>query len=114
MTVPAGTAPDVMSPAAASARLGVTEAGLVALLKEYRYPWTELAPGGRPGRRGRAGWGLTEDQYLTVLRGQAHRFEAPPVVQGRPPEVPTPSGSAASPDGKSRLRKGRGVRRPAS
>jgi hypothetical protein len=60
----------VLRPAEAAARLGLTVPGLVALLRRYRYKFTELSPGGRPGDRGRNRWGLTEGQLQAILRGQ--------------------------------------------
>jgi len=48
-----GTEPDplsaVLSAPEAAARLGVSVSGLAALIRHYRYEFTELAPGGGPG-----------------------------------------------------------------
>src|SRR4051794_15365080 len=93
-------APEVVigAPEAAS-RFGLSVAGLTRLIRHYRYEFTELVPGGKPGDRGRNRWGLTETQVRAILRGQARQFEAP-----RPePEPGGEKASAFSPDGKSRL-----------
>lgn len=98
--------PVLLSPTDAAARIGVTVAELVAWVRRHRYEFTARAVGGKPGDRGRNRWGLTEAQLTAVLRGQARRFEEPkPETTADAPRV-----SAASPDGKSRLRKGRGAR----
>ncbi len=101
MGEPGSTVPPlVLSPAAAAARLGTHVAGLVALLRRGRYRWTEIAPGGKPGDRGRSRWGLTEEQLQAILRAQERQFPEP---------VPTTTVAAPSPyspDGRSRLRRG--------
>ena len=101
-----GARPAILPPSEAAFRLGLTVPGLVALIRRYRYKFTELAPGGRPGDRGRNRWGLTEEQLRGILRGQERGFRDP-----EPEPAPeTPRVSALSPDGKSRLRKGRAER----
>ncbi len=47
----------VMCAPEAAARLGVSVSALAVLIRHYRYEFTELAPGGRPGATGRARWG---------------------------------------------------------
>lgn len=84
----------------AAARLGLTGAQLLAIIRQYRYPFTEIKPGGKPGDKGRNRWGLTEDQIRTILRGQERAFRGPD------PEPELPNYSAASPDGISRARRG--------
>jgi hypothetical protein len=106
-TAIAPAAPAVMPPAVAAARLGLPVPGLVTLIKTYRYGFTELSPGGRPGDRGRNRWGLTEDQLVAIVRGQDRTF-----ARGAEPASGKPADSGpspASPDGKSRLRRGRGA-----
>ena len=98
--------PAILRPCEAADRLGLTVPGLVALLRHYRYKFTELAAGGRPGDRGRNRWGLTEAQITAILRGQERGFREPE------PKAPAdmPRVSAVSPDGKSRLQRGRASR----
>lgn len=96
-------APDVLEPGAVAARLGVSVPTLVAILRKHRYKFTELAIGGRPGDRGRFRWGLTEVQLQAIIRGQERGFVEPaaPLADSQPATSP------ASPDGRSRLRRGR-------
>ena len=98
-------APAVISPSDAARRLGLPVPGLVALIRTYRYTFTELSPGGRPGDRGRNRWGLTEAQFQAIVRGQERGFLP---SERAATNAATPS--AASPDGKSRLRRGRGAK----
>src|SRR5690348_3699806 len=92
----------VLSPGEAAARLNMTVPNLVALIRKYRYRFTEIAVGGRPGDRGRNRWGLTEEQLEAITRGQERVFRE------SDPAQPTPLlRSAVSPDGISRLRRGR-------
>lgn len=91
--------PDVISRSEAAARLGLRTPGLVALIRKYRYGFTELAPGGKPGDRGRNRWGLTEAQLQAIIRGQSRQFTQPDPESSRAP-ISTP----LSPDGRSRLR----------
>jgi hypothetical protein len=92
--------PAVLNPSEAAARLGLPLKNLVAIIRRHRYSYTEIAPGGRPGDRGRNRWGLTEAQLAAILRGQSRHFVQPE------PEKAEPRPSAASPDGRSRLRGG--------
>jgi hypothetical protein len=95
--------PDILEPGVAAARLGVSVPTLVAILRKHRYHFTELAIGGKPGDRGRFRWGLTEPQLQTIIRGQERGFVEPkPAVEASAPPM-----SPASPDGRSRLRRGR-------
>lgn len=93
----------VLEPAEAAARLSVSVPTLVAIIRRHRYKFTELAAGGKPGDRGRRRWGLTEHQLQTLIRGQERGF-----VEPEPEVAPTPGFSDLSPDGRSRLRKGKG------
>ena len=88
----------IYTPGQAAEALSISVPALVAILRRYCYPFTELAAGGRPGDRGRGRWGLSEDQLRAVLEGQARAW-APPAEAGR-----RPSRGAASPDGIDRLR----------
>ena len=90
----------ILAPKVAAARLGLTTAGLTALIRAYRYPFTELRPGGKPGDRSHHRWGLTEAQLAAIVRGQERGFAEPE------PEPAAPVPSKASPDGVSRLRRG--------
>jgi hypothetical protein len=90
----------VLSPSEAAARLGLPVQGLVSIIRRHHYDYTELALGGRPGDRGRNRWGLTEAQLQKILDGQARHYAQPE------PEQAAPRPSAASPDGRSRLRGG--------
>lgn len=94
--------PLVVLPGVAAARLSISVPELVRLLRHYRYTFTELKVGGRPGDRGRPGWGLTDTQIQTIIRGQERVFAV-----AAPPPVEAPQMSPSSPDGKSRLRRGR-------
>lgn len=87
----------IISPSTAAARLNLPIRELVAMIRRQRYPFTALKVDGKPGDRGRNRWGLTEEQYATIVRGQARAF---------PPPEPTRPGAhePASPDGVSRLR----------
>jgi hypothetical protein len=92
----------VLSPGEAAARLNMTVPNLVALIRRYRYRFTEIAIGGRPGDRGRNRWGLTEEQLEAIARGQERVFRE------SDPAQPVPlRRSPVSPDGISRLRRGR-------
>lgn len=90
--------PAVVSPGYAAERLGIPVSGLVAIIRRHKYFFTELAPGGKPGDRGRNRWGLTGDQLAAILRGQERGFREP-----EPPKT-EPNKSPFSTDGKSRLR----------
>jgi hypothetical protein len=98
---PQQATPLVHGPSEAADRMGLTVAGLVALIRARRYPFTELRPGGRPGDRGRNRWGLTDAQIVAILRGQ----ERVPPDPSPPPAGPARV-SPVAPDGKSRLRRG--------
>lgn len=95
--------PDILEPGTAAARLGVSVPTLVAILRKHRYHFTELAIGGKPGDRGRFRWGLTETQLQTIIRGQERGFVEPKPTA----EAAAPPMSPLSPDGRSRLRRGR-------
>lgn len=82
--------PLVLAPSAAAARLGVSVGSLVALVRHYRYSFTELALGGRPGDRGRGRWGMTEGQVEAVVRGQARAVAEPASTLGKPPTARSP------------------------
>ena len=82
--------PLVMPPGTAAARLGLPVDRLVRLIRHYRYAWTELAPGGRPGDVGRGRWGLTEAQFEAIVRGQARTFAAQPESDGPASRGPSP------------------------
>jgi len=91
----------VMSPRQAAARLGLTVPGLVVLLRKHKAVFTQLAPGGQPGDRGRNRWGLTEHQLRKLVA--ASQAQVPDL------EPPQPTGfSAVSPDGRLRARRGPG------
>ncbi len=92
----------VHTPSEVAGWLGITTARLVELLREKRYPFTELRPGGKPGDRGRCRWGLTLAQYEEILRGQSRQMDPRPE-----PPAGRPAPSPVSPDGKSRLRRAR-------
>ena len=66
--------PEVLTPGECAASLGVPVPVLVEILREYRSPWTELRPGGRPGDRGRGRWGMTPGQLRDLIAGQERRF----------------------------------------
>jgi hypothetical protein len=70
------------------------------MIREHRYPFTELVAGGKPGDRGRRRWGLTEAQLSAIVEGQARRF---PLVktEAEPPVRPV---RRLPPGGKSRLK----------
>lgn len=95
----------VLTPGEAAAMLGLTVPDLVARIRQHRYPFVERKPGGQPGDRGRGRWGLTEEQVRAILRGMER---LPPDPSPTPPEPNQRSAraSAASPDGRSRLRRG--------
>jgi len=95
------TKPDVMTPRQAAARLNITVPRLVVLMRKRKALFTELAPGGQPGDRGRNRWGLTERQFQKLVA--ASELQMPDL------ETPQPTGfSAFSPDGRSRARRGPG------
>lgn len=94
--------PAILSPSHAAARLGIPVPGLVALIRRGRYLFTEIAPGGRHGDRGRSRWGLTEARLQKIIDGQQRGFREP-----EPEPAAVPVRVSASPDGKLRLRKGR-------
>lgn len=102
MATQQASAPLVYSPSEAATMLGLTVPGLVALIRKHRYPFWEKQPGGRPGDRGRDRWGLTEEHIRVILRGQ-ERIPPDPT----PPSQAPARASGTSPDGKSRLRRGR-------
>lgn len=81
--------PLVLAPSAAAARLGVSVASLVTLVRHYGYAFTELALGGRPGDRGRGRWGMTAAQIVSVVRGQARAVAKPTALprQGNSADV---------------------------
>ena len=85
----------IHTPGQAALALGISPRALVVILRKHRYPFTELAPGGRPGDRGRGRWGLSRTQLRAVLEGQARGWAAPPQAPPR----------AVSPDGVDRLRR---------
>ena len=68
----------IRTPAAAADALGITSSQLITLLRFHRYPFTEIAIGGRPGDRGRGRWGLTLDQIRAIARGQSRQFADQP------------------------------------
>jgi hypothetical protein len=78
MTPPPAVAPRVLLPRDCARALGTDVPALVSLLKQYRYPFTELVPGGKPGQRGGRRWGLTPAQLDAVVRAQERQFEPPP------------------------------------
>lgn len=86
----------VLQPGDAAARLGIGVPQLVRLIRHYRYAYTELVPGGRPGDVGRGKWGLTEPQLEAIVRGQARAFAAPP---GRAALAPTATRALKPPPG---------------
>jgi hypothetical protein len=95
----------VLSPSEAASRMGTNAHGLGVLIRKYRYEFTEIAPGGKPGDRGRNRWGVTEAQLATIIAKQARGYQ--------PPDEPKPGAppfSPASPDGVSRLHRGRRAR----
>jgi hypothetical protein len=91
----------ILTPGEAAARLGMDVPDLVAVIRRNRHAYTELKPGGKPGDRGRNRWGLTPRQFEAILRGLERR---PPEIRQ---EAATPLSSPLSPDGLSRLRRGR-------
>lgn len=100
MTTATKAPPLVHGPSVAAERLAVSVPGLVAIIRKYRYEFTELAPGGKPGDRGRRRWGLSEAQLSRILDGQARQFAPEPASE------PTADDYAAvAPDGVSRLRR---------
>jgi len=91
--------PRIVHPALAAARLGITTAGLVVLIRTYRYQFTELRPGGKPGDKGRNRWGLTEAQFDKILDGQRREFKPVETTEDQTRNGKSPY----TPDGKSRL-----------
>lgn len=91
----------VYPPGEAAELLGMTTKRLASLIRERRYPFTEILPGGKPGDRGRNRWGLTLAQIEAIVRGQA---KVPPDLASLP-QAGKARFSPVSPDGKSRLRK---------
>lgn len=108
MSSPAKFPPKILAPGVAAEQLGLTVPNLVALIRRHRYPFTELALGGRPGDRGRNRWGLTEEQIETIVRGQQRVFAEPKPEE----EWGQPRPSPFNPDGKSLLRGGNRRVRP--
>lgn len=94
------THPTILSPSDAARAMGITTSALVKLLRAGGYAWTELTPGRKPGDLGRAGWGLTGEQFAALLQGQARIFETTTTPE-------EPGVSLVSPDGRSRLRRSR-------
>jgi hypothetical protein len=91
----------ILTPGEAAVRLGIEERTLVGVIRRGRHTFTELVPGGKPGDRGRGRWGLTGRQLDTILRGMERRLPEPQ------PKPTTALSSLVSPDGRSRLRRGR-------
>jgi hypothetical protein len=91
----------IYPPGEAADLLGMTTRRLADLIRERRYSFTEILPGGKPGDRGRNRWGLTIAQIEAIVRGQA---KIPPDLANLPQAGKTRL-SPVSPDGKSRLRK---------
>lgn len=89
----------ILPPAEGAARLGIPVPELVAMIRRHRYKFTALKSDGKPGDRGRNRWGLTEEQFSAILRGQARQFREP-----EPAEAAT-TFEPSSPDGRSRLRR---------
>lgn len=108
MATKAKAPPLVHEPGAAAARLGLTVEGLVELIRLHNYEYFERKPGGKPGDRGRGRWGMTDAQIEAVLRGQARVLPRLQDEAGPDPGPPAPS--PVSPDGRSRLRRGRARR----
>ncbi len=99
MSSPAVT-PLILQPGEAAARLGLTRADLVAIIRRRQYGFTEIKPGGKPGDRGPNRWGLTEAQIAAIVRGQA-KVLPDPAGSDKPDRIP--ASTNLSPDGKSRL-----------
>lgn len=98
--------PRILAPSEAAARLTLPVPGLVRLIRQYRYKFTELVPGGKPGDRGHHRWGLTEKQIDAIERGQERVLGDPRLIDDGKPKL-----SPISPDGTSRLRRGPRPRR---
>jgi hypothetical protein len=96
----------ILTPGEAADRLGTTVPNLVALIRRGKYRFTELRPGGKPGDKGHHRWGLSLAQVEAIVRGQERGLAELPIAE---PEGPGPL-SPVSPDGKSRLRRGRGAK----
>lgn len=69
--------PLVYLPGEAAKMLQMSRANLLALMRTKGYDFLPLAPGGKPGDRGRR-WGLTADQVQAIIRAESRRL--PPVV----------------------------------
>ena len=88
----------IHQPGEAAAILGVPLSSLVAMIRRHRYAFTEIAPGGAPGQRGRNRWGMTDSQIQAILKGQARAIKDPePEPNATAPRQPQ------SPDGISRI-----------
>ena len=95
--------PKVLKPSEAAALLGLPVRTLSLLIREKGYPFTSLAPNGRPGLRGVSSWGLTAAQLAAIVEGQQERFTPRPEAgQTKPRADAVPRWTP--PGGKSRLK----------
>lgn len=98
--------PELLTPAEAAARLGISPRRLVEILKAGGYNFVDLTAGqgAKPWGRGRKSWGMTPAQVGAVIDGLTRSFPKPdePAPAGAPKAAP--AGLAAfGHDGKSRL-----------
>ena len=89
---------DVIPSKLAAMRLRISTDNLVAHHPSERLPLDGDQGAGKPGDKGKNRWGLTEDQFQAIIRGQVRGFATP-----REPEAVKAAGPA--PGGVSRLRK---------